>query len=171
MVGFWRPRQRRKAKKSIECCLDGMEGERREGRGRGECRSWKGTGTSRRTLRANQRAKSVSHTESELLWTTRGYPQPRSGRRGQRCVGPTGALGAHILHIIPSSSPTKRPPSLYYGVFQLPFDWPALFLLIPSHPDQTRRSFFKPYSVPFGYPFVEPYPGSILSSFSNPPRQ
>ena len=102
-----------------------------------------------------QRAKSVSHTESELLWTSRGYPQPRSGRRGQRCVGPTGALGAHILHILPSSSPTKRPPSLYYGVFRLPFDWPSLFLLIPSHPDQTRRSFIKPYSVPFGDRFVE----------------
>ena len=101
------------------------------------------------------KGKSVSHTESELLWTSRGYPQPRSGRRGQRCVGPTGALGAHILHIIPSSSPTKRPPSLYYGVFRLPFDWPSLFLLIPSHPDQTRRSFIKPYSVPFGDRFVE----------------
>ena len=63
--------------------------------------------------------------------------------------------GAHILHILPSSSPTKRPPSLYYGVFLLPFDWPSLFLLIPSHPDKTRRSFIKPYSVPFGYRFVE----------------
>ena len=115
----------------------------------------RGMWTSRRTLWVNQRAKSVSHTESKLLWTTRGYPQPRSGRRGQRCVGPTGALGAHILHILPSSSPTKRPPSLYYGVFRLPFDWPSLFLLIPSHPDQTRRSFIKPYSVPFGDRFVE----------------
>ena len=71
----------------------------------------------------------------------------------------------HILHIGPSSSPTKRPPSLYYGVFRLPFDWPFLFLLIPSRPDQTRRSFIKPYSVPFRYPFVEPYSGSIPSSF------
>ena len=121
----------------------------------GELSMGDGEGTSRRTLRANQRAKSVSRTESSLLWTSRGYPQPHTGRQIKCRVGPTGVLGAHILHILPSSSPTKRPRSLYYGVFPLPFDWPSLLLLIPSHPDQTRRSFIKPYSVLFGYPFVE----------------
>ena len=138
-------------KKSIEliCCLHGRC---REGRGRGNV-----DGDVEQDVTGNRRTKMCEpHTKLSSFF---GPPRESTVIRKPplSCrVGPTRRPGgAHILHIIPSSSPTKRPPSLYYGVFRLPFDWPSLFLLIPSHPDQTRRSFIKPYSVPFGDRFVE----------------
>ena len=95
-------------------------------------------------------------------------------RGGFTCEGgPTRSHGGLTSYISSPPLPRRRDPGRFImGFPHSPLIGPSPFLPIRLlNPDKTLSSLSKTIPFPFISPFVKPYPGSILSSFSNHPRQ